>query len=178
MDGEIKGTNLSTPASFNIIMPSIVSLSGYHAIDSEFAILWSAGWTDFSKVQETSITMTDRDTNIARGWEDTFFVSVGAHYQLDPKWRLEGGVYYETSPQDDPTMQYPDVPTGELWKFGTGASYHISNELRMQLYYEFFYGGNPEIEYNLATGTALESQFSGEYSANIHYFGVLMNYEF
>lgn len=178
MDGKLESNQRSTDASFNIIMPSIALISGYHSIYSELALLWSIGWSDFSKVQETTVTLTNIDAAIAREWEDTYSVSVGAHYQIQPKLRLEGGVYYETSPQDEPTIQYPDVPTGEIWKFATGATYDLTSKWRMQMYYEFLYGGHPKIEYTTFDDTIFESQLSGEYSANVHFFGVMMNYRF
>ncbi|WP_394246980.1 OmpP1/FadL family transporter [Vibrio profundi] len=178
MDGKLESTESSTDASFNFIMPAMALISGYHNVYSDLALLWSVGWSDFSKVQETKISLTNAESAIAREWEDTYSVSVGAHYQIQPKLRLEGGVYYETSPQDDPKFQYPDVPTGEIWKFGTGATYDLTSEWRMQMYYEFLYGGHPEIEYTAFDGGLLESQLSGEYSANVHFFGVMMNYRF
>ncbi|MCZ8488218.1 hypothetical protein O9992_15430 [Vibrio lentus] len=35
---------------------------------------------------------------------------MGTHYQINEQWRLETGVSYETSPQDDPTKVYMDLP--------------------------------------------------------------------
>ncbi len=178
MDGELKTRSNKVDSSVNIIMPATALLSGYHSLNEKVAAMWSLGWTDFSKISDTSISLTNREADIARNWEDTFSASVGMHYQLTEQWRLEGGVYYETSPQDDPRYQYPDVPTGEIWKFGTGASYDINKQWRMQMYYEYYYGGTPSIEYTLFEGSPAESTLRGNYDADIHFFGVLFNYQF
>lgn len=176
MDGALEGEQISSPASFNIVMPSIASLSGYHEITPKIATLWSLGWSDLSKVQQTTITFPESTTTIDRQWQDTYSISVGAHYKLAKDWRLESGITYETSPQDDPTLQFPDVPTGDTWKLGVGASYDVTKNFRMQFYYEYFYGGNADIEYEL--DGLLSGKLQGEYDAEIHYFGVLMNYQF
>jgi len=173
MEGDIAGNNRVTPASFNIVMPNIASLSGYHKINPKFTMLWSLGWSDFSKVQQTTITLTDRSAGINREWQDTYSFSLGSHYQLNTAWRLEGGFNYETSPQDNPNIQYPDIPTGEIWKFATGASYNMNEDWRMQLYYEYLYGGQPETAYSLG-----ESRLNGDYDIGLHYFGILLNYQF
>ncbi|MGF1770952.1 outer membrane protein transport protein [Vibrio wakamikoensis] len=175
MDGDFKGDNLLKPASFNIVMPNIISISGYHALSTKTAALWSASWSDFSKIKETTITLPNTSAAINRQWEDTYSLSLGMHYNLESQWRLETGVTYESSPQDDPTLQAPDVPTGEVWKFGVGTSKDITTDLRMQLYYEYYYGGSSDIIYSL-DGPA-NSQLKGEYDAAIHYLGVLFNYK-
>ncbi|WP_194436375.1 OmpP1/FadL family transporter [Vibrio fluminensis] len=176
MEGNISVRSNKINSSVNIVMPATAFVSGYHTMNEKTALLWSLGWTDFSEIENTAISLTDRQggINIARDWQDTFSASLGMHYQVTSDWRLESGLYYETSPQDDPQFQYPDVPTGEIWKLGMGASYNLSSQWRMQLYYEYYYGGTPEIEYstdNLGT-------LHGEYDADIHFFGVLMNYSF
>ncbi|MPW28932.1 hypothetical protein F9L16_07950 [Agarivorans sp. B2Z047] len=178
MDGDISSDNRSSSSSINIIMPAVAIVSGYHQLESKPALLWSLGWSDFSKVSETAISLANREAGIAREWQDTFSASVGMHYPLNQQWRLESGVYYETSPQDDPSLQYPDVPTGELWKLGLGASYKINQNWRMQMYYEYYYGGTPSIDYTLFEGSAAESSLKGDYEAAVHFFGVLFNYQF
>lgn len=176
LSGDISTKNFSPDASFNIVMPSIAIMSGYHQVAPKWTILWSAGWTDFSKVQTTDITLTNTTASIDREWEDTWLFSLGAHYQLTPDWRLEGGVYYETSPQDDPTKQYPDVPTGEIWKYALGATYELNAEWRMQMYYEYLDAGTPSIEYTTDVGPG--GTLRGDYDIGIHYFGVLFNKTF
>jgi long-chain fatty acid transport protein len=178
MDGDISTSNNDSTSSVNIIMPATAIISGYHQLNSKPALLWSLGWSDFSEVSETAIALPNREAGIAREWQDTFSASVGMHYPLNQQWRLESGVYYETSPQDDPSLQYPDVPTGELWKLGLGASYEINPNWRMQMYYEYYYGGTPSIDYTLFEGSAAESTLKGDYEAAVHFFGVLFNYQF
>jgi long-chain fatty acid transport protein len=120
MEGDFKGNKRYTSASFNIVMPNIISISGYHALSPKTAALWSASWSDFSKIKETTITMPDNTAAINRQWEDTYSLSLGMHYNLDSQWRLETGITYESSPQDDPTIQSPDIPVGDVWKLGVG----------------------------------------------------------
>ncbi|OLQ92941.1 hypothetical protein BIY22_00115 [Vibrio panuliri] len=176
MDGDISISGANLGSSVNIVMPATAYVSGYHTVSDKTALLWSLGWTDFSKIASTAITLTDRQgqLDIQRQWEDTFSASLGLHYQVNPDWRLESGFYYETSPQDDPKFQYPDVPTGEIWKLGMGTSYNLSSQWRMQLYYEYYYGGTPEIEYSADKLGTLH----GEYDANVHFFGLLVNYSY
>ncbi|WP_192022186.1 OmpP1/FadL family transporter [Shewanella sp. WPAGA9] len=178
LDGEVTALGASNDSSINVVMPAMALLSGHHQLTADTAMMWSLGWTDFSKIAETPVTLTNASGGIARDWKDTVSASVGVHYQLNSKWRLESGVYYETSPQDDPTYQYPDVPTGEIWKLGMGASYELNSQWRLQMYYEYLYAGQSSIEYTLLEGSPLESTLQGDYDIDLHFFGLLMNYRF
>lgn len=173
MDGNLTIAHQGLDSSVGIIMPANASLSGYHNVTDKAALLWSLGWTQFSSVETTNIALDQRVIEIQRQWDDTVTASLGGYYRLNEKWRLEGGVSYESSPQDDPTMQYPDVPTGELWKYAIGATYDINQSWRMNIYYEYLDVGTPSIEFQLANST-----LRGDYSAAIHFFGVMTNYRF
>ncbi|MEZ9139733.1 MULTISPECIES: OmpP1/FadL family transporter [unclassified Shewanella] len=173
MDGNLTISNQGLDSSVGIIMPATASLSGYHNVTDKTALLWSLGWTQFSSVATTDIELDSRIVEIQRQWDDTVTASVGGYYQLNDKWRLEGGISYESSPQDDPRMQYPDVPTGELWKYAIGATYDLNQNWRMNFYYEYLDVGTPSIEFQLANST-----LRGDYSANIHFFGLMTNYRF
>lgn len=178
MEGDISGNHQGVDSTVTIVMPATAIMSGHHQLNNQTAWMWSVGWTDFSKIASTPIILTNANAAIAREWEDTYSASVGFHYQLTNQWRLESGLYYEISPQDDPTLQYPDVPTGAIWKLGLGATYDINAQWRVQMYYEYYDGGTPSIEYSMLQDTPFESTLNGEYDAAIHFFGVLANYQF
>ncbi|WP_028775293.1 OmpP1/FadL family transporter [Shewanella waksmanii] len=173
MEGDLTLSNQRVDSSVGIIMPANATMSGFHQLTDKASLLWSLGWMQFSSVETTNVTLDSGVFDIQRQWEDTVTASIGGYYQLNEQWRLEGGVSYETSPQDDPTMQYPDVPTGELWKYAVGATYEMSHHWRFNVYYEYLDVGQPSIEYALA-----DSTLRGEYNANIHFFGVMTNYRF
>ncbi|WP_207234078.1 OmpP1/FadL family transporter [Shewanella maritima] len=141
MEGDLSATELATNSRIDIVMPASLLVSGVHKVSSKMSLLWSAGWTEFSQIEATPIVLNNISLGIDRQWQDTYSASIGVHYQLTDDWRLESGVYYETSPQDDPQLQFPDVPTGEIWKLGLGATYDISEQWRMQMYYEYFNAG-------------------------------------
>lgn len=173
MNGDLTVASQDRNSSVGIILPASATMSGYHHVTDKTALLWSLGWTNFHSIPTTDVELDSLTAEIQRQWDNTVTVGLGAHYQLNDEWRVEGGISYESSPQDDPKMQYPDVPTGELWKYAIGATYDINENWRMNLYYEYLDAGTPSIEYELANST-----LTGDYDVAVHFFGVMTNYRF
>ncbi|MCZ8486052.1 hypothetical protein O9993_12410 [Vibrio lentus] len=50
---------------------------------------------------------------------------------------------YETSPQDDPTKVYMDIPISDIWRYGVGATYRVNDNWQVRGYYDYIDLGTP-----------------------------------
>ncbi|MBE7215927.1 outer membrane protein transport protein [Shewanella benthica] len=167
-------------ASLGLVAPAIIKMSGYHALNDKFALLWSLDWQDWSKNQSSVLILdeTGHQANIDRNWQDTYSASLGMHYQVSPQWRLEFGVGYESSPlsdsADNTPNQYPDLPVDEIIRVGTGATYQATENFSINFFVEYLDLGTPEIHYEGLANSALVGQYNND--AGIA--GITMNWQF
>ena len=154
----------------NIINPAQFELSGLHQLSEPLSLVWSVRFEEWSENEETRIDINGSNVGqIPRGFDNVWTAALGAHYQLTPDWRLEGGVGYASSPLDDPTLQSADLPVDEQYRYSLGATYNWNERVSLNGYYSYVDYGEPEID-----GTLMQGQFN---NAN-QFFGVMMNMSF
>lgn len=154
----------------DIDVPAIVDASVRYGVTSDLNLLASIQfhqWSDWDR----SVFEFNSGQNlvIERDWDDVWHFAVGADYRLNSNWRLKAGVSYETSPQNDASLQWVDLPVGDQWRYSVGASTHWDG-FDIDLYYEYADLGTVRSEKR-----ALEGQLggvNGQFDGRIHFFGV------
>ncbi len=99
--------------------------------------------------------------------DDVWHFAVGTDYRLNDAWRLKAGVSYETSPLDDPSKQWVDLPVGEQWRYSVGASTQW-DEYTFDMFYEYADLGSTEIDNAL--------NMKGQFDGRIHFVGVSVTF--
>lgn len=170
---------LDGDAGLDFIMPAHVQLSGVHGVAPKWDILWSATWYDLSTWTDLTLDLSSIGsvTVQQRDFDDVWNFAVGTHYQLNEQWRLETGISYETSPQDDPAKQYMDLPVGEAKRIGVGATYQLNEQWQIKGYYDYIDLGSPDINYSLNQNGTL-TVVKGSYDNSAHFFGLQANFKF
>ncbi|KAA8677643.1 OmpP1/FadL family transporter [Vibrio gigantis] len=159
--------------STDIALPEIVDLSASYALNSQLDLLASV---QFHRWSEWDTTVLDfgiagspvSGVPIERDWDDVWKFAVGADYQLNSDWRLKAGFSYETSPQDDPSMQWVDLPVGEQYRYSVGASTYW-DDILIDVFYEYADLGSVEMDRDGPTGRNL---LNGSFDGRIHFIGV------
>ncbi|UWZ99831.1 OmpP1/FadL family transporter [Vibrio splendidus] len=152
--------------STDLIFPTIVDLSGSYNLNPQLALLGSVQWHKWSDYPETPLYANGSDSApvaVDRDWDDVWKFAIGTDYQLNAKWALKAGFSYETSPQDDPTKQWVDLPVGEQYRYSVGASTHW-NDVRIDMFYEFADLGTVDIE-------RTNVDVTGSFDGHIHFIG-------
>ncbi|MFT7682422.1 MAG: long-subunit fatty acid transport protein [Moritella dasanensis] len=161
------------PSSFTVstelLAPAIIDLSGSYDVNGQLTLLSSVQfhqWSDFSgtPVYNDTLAANGKDLEIDRDWDDVWKFAVGADYQLNAEWALKAGFSYETSPQDDPTKQWVDLPVGEQYRYSVGATTYW-NDTRIDMFYEYADLGSVDIDRSKAN-------VSGTFDGKIHFIGV------
>ncbi|CAH6989070.1 Long-chain fatty acid transport protein [Vibrio chagasii] len=155
---------LLSSLSTDIALPEIVDVSASYALNSQLDLLASV---QLHRWSEWDTTVLDFGTQlggipIERDWADVWKFAVGADYQLNSDWRLKAGFSYETSPQDDPTMQYVDLPVGEQYRYSVGASTYW-DDILIDVFYEYADLGSVDMD---------RFMVDGSFDGRIHFVGV------
>ncbi|MDN2481192.1 OmpP1/FadL family transporter [Vibrio agarivorans] len=152
--------------STDLIFPTIVDLSGSYDLNPQLTLLGSVQWHKWSDYPATPLYVNGSDTapvSVDRDWDDVWKFAIGTDYQLNATWALKAGFSYETSPQDDPTKQWVDLPVGEQYRYSIGASNQLDN-IRIDMFYEFADLGTVHVERSNVDVT-------GSFDGYIHFIG-------
>ncbi|MEZ9397511.1 OmpP1/FadL family transporter [Vibrio splendidus] len=166
-NNEVKGPRnigLLSSLSTDIAVPEIIDVSASYALNQQLDLLASI---QLHRWSEWDTTVLDFGTQIGglqieRDWDDVWKFAVGADYQLNSDWRLKAGFSYETSPQDDPTMQYVDLPVGEQYRYSVGASTYW-DDILIDVFYEYADLGSVDMD---------RFMVDGSFDGRIHFIGV------
>ena len=179
------GTRVSGPTDFDVIsslrtditVPAIADISASYAINPQLDLLASVQWHQWSEwdntVMEFDVGPTTVPAVIDRDWDDVWKFAVGADYQLNSQWRLKAGFSYETSPQDDATKQWVDVPVGEQYRYSVGAATKW-NDVTIDMFYE--YADLGEVDIDRSFERVLLNDINGTFDSRIHFLGVSFTY--
>jgi long-chain fatty acid transport protein len=147
-----RNNNLS---SNPIELPDVVTLSGYHDLNENFALLGSVvytGWSSFKTIQLNNVAAPSFDgggnitsviVNSAspQNYKDVWRVAVGANYHLNTMWMLRVGGGYDQSPLNN---VYRDVrlPDADRWALSVGTHYQARPNLGIDVGYTHLFGAN------------------------------------
>ncbi|MDN3614647.1 OmpP1/FadL family transporter [Vibrio gallaecicus] len=160
-----------------LVVPAIIDLSVSYDLNTDLTLLSSVQfhqWSEFSDTPVYNDTLNSQPNlpqSIDRDWDDVWKFSVGADYQVNSDWALKAGFSYETSPQDDPTKQWVDLPVGEQYRYSMGASTHWGTT-RIDIFYEYADFGTMEIDRTEKAYTQIYGNFEG----SIHFIGINATY--
>ncbi|CAH0526155.1 OmpP1/FadL family transporter [Vibrio hippocampi] len=171
--GEQSDGDLNLDVGLKFTMPQHLQMSGVHQVDRRWDMLWSVTWYDFSTWKDLTIDVNGNPIKIVdRNFDDIWTFAIGTHFQLNKQWRLESGVSYETSPQDDAQHQYIDLPVGSTRRLGLGFTYTVNPQWTLRGYYDYIDLDTPKIDYQGLVN------ISGQYDNSAHYVGLQVNYSF
>jgi len=159
-------------------MPQALMLSAYHELTDRLALMGNLGWQDWSEFGKVGVAVTSEDTSsltIDRNYKDTWHVAAGAQYRVAQPWLLTAGVAYDSSMVDDKDRT-PDLPLGEMWRFGLGARYDWSQKLALGVGYTFLWSGDLDMDVNRGF---LAGKVSGTYeNSSMHFINLFLNWKF
>ncbi len=147
-----------------VVVPDIADFSASYAATQDLNVLTSIQFHRWSHLDNTAMDfglIDQHELSISREWNDVWHFAIGADYRLNADWRLKAGFSYETSPQDDPSKQWVDLPVGEQYRYSVGLS-TMWNETGVDMFYQYTDLGNVDIN---------RLQLDGRFDGRIHYLG-------
>jgi len=168
---------LNRNLDLGMTVPQHVILSGYHELSNAWAVMGDFGWENWSKFGEVDVAITGGQLNpsltTTSNYDDTYHVGVGSQYRLNPEWLLNGGFAYDSSMVSAANRSLA-LPSGATYKFGMGANWLKSPNVKLGFSYELSYIGNMAVSQNRGP---LAGQVSGEFkNTMMHFFAFTFNW--
>ena len=140
-------------------LPEIVTLSLRQAVSSNFTVLGTVEWTNWSRAEKLDVICTDgpnpvfcpggagqRVTSLALGWHDGWFFSLGAEYQMNHHLTLRAGGAYELSPIQNATERTLRVPDADRIWGSVGATYKLNDKMAFDFAYSHIFVDSAPID--------------------------------
>jgi long-chain fatty acid transport protein len=152
--------NTEPSVSTELIMPqNIISSIKFH-VNPKLSVLGEAGWSNWSTLNNPTVTIDGFSLVSHIAWHDTFRVGLGWQYQLSPLMLWQAGVSYDSSPTNS-RNRLPDLPMDRQIRAGTGLILSIYKIVQLAFSYEFIDFGKAPIESITRIGT-----LAGYYNRN------------
>jgi long-chain fatty acid transport protein len=144
-----------------------VRFSAYWDATEKIALLFNAGWEDWSAADNVSLNVGAGGTVVPLGFNDTWRVAVGMHYQLNPEWQLRTGYSYDSSALRNKD-RITALPIDEQHRVGFGAVHRASESTQLGLIFQWLH---------LGSGKVRTANVRGSYGPNdIFFFGATINW--
>jgi long-chain fatty acid transport protein len=168
LDGKIKIPTGASPAlELELPLAQAVRTSIYWDATDEIALVMSSGWEDWSVAKSLPVSTTAGSGGIPLKFRDTWYLGVGAYYQLNDEWTLQTGFRYDSSALKDKNRTTA-LPIDRLWTLGVGGLYDYSEKLKIGLAFSWTSLGNAPVN---------NTSVKGKYSRNdLFLFNVTLNW--
>jgi len=137
-------------ASLDVHLPDSLSLSAYHGLNSQWAVMADVTWTQWSKLNSLEVEFENGSLSVTPlNWEDTTRVAVGTEYTRNQKWIFRGGLAFDPTPVPNSTLRTPRVPDNDRTWLTFGATYKYNPDISFDFGYAHLFVDDPKL-----TGTA------------------------
>lgn len=164
---------LTTPANLN--------LGVYHQLSDRLALMANAEWTEWSHFDELVVEFEDgSESRTTENWDNTWALSVGASYALNPQWLLRAGLGIDETPVPSAEYRTPRVPDADRTWTSLGATWMPLPALGITAGYLHVFGEDVEIDQD-ATPTnenASRGSLTGDYEVAADVFALSVDYHF
>ena len=116
------------PISAQVRAPQQIMLSLVHDLNREWSVMGDLGWQDWSQFGSPQITVAGQTQDKSNRLKDSWHTALGVQYRPTDQWRLNAGVAFDSSIYKSQSDVALTLPTGDEWRFATGAQYQITPE--------------------------------------------------
>ncbi len=176
-----KNLNLSSlegQATFSIATPSMLQFGVKHMLNDNLELYGSANLTGWHAFKDTVITFSNRfpTSTVDNNWDDSWYVAVGAGYQLSQTLKVRAGVAYDWSPTPAPAVS-PRAPNNDRMYAGLGLTYQHDANWKFDAGY--MYLRFRQVHVNLEGGNnAPRGTLSGDMDLYANVFMFQLNHKF
>jgi len=186
--GPITAINGKQGAKLDLTLPDSLSLSAYHAYNSQWALMADVTTTFWSRISSLDIKLEDGSQSVAVwNYEDTIRVAIGAEYRHSPNLTLRTGVALDQTPVPDDSLRSPRIPDNDRIWLSFGATYQYSPQLKFDFGYAHLFVDDPKLNavsdnhdptLGFPAGSTGFHTVTGSYDASVDIFGVAANWKF
>lgn len=178
-----------------ITMPDVVTISGFHQYDDEWAFTGGITWTKWDYVKELRFSYADsthrggenyegndndvrrRDLVVPFAWENTFRLGFGTVYTGFDRFTLYGGMAFDQSPVPDAARRSPRGPDSDRLIMSVGASTKLFNRVGVDVGYSHTHFLSSDIN-SVENPAGTYHRMDGSYKGSLNVLSVQASYQF
>lgn len=164
---------LASPRQLNLGMtvPQSAMLGVYHSLNDKWAVMGDFGWQNWKEFGYVQAGVESGGaTTLNLKYQDTWHGALGAQYRASEKWLFSGGVAFDSSAVDSENRTVT-LPMGQMWRFGLGAQYQLSQSVNVGAACAYGWGGDMSVDQG--TDASLRGRVSGQYNDTWYTFATL-----
>ncbi|MGL6418682.1 OmpP1/FadL family transporter [Aeromonas allosaccharophila] len=164
----------------DMMIPQTVTLSGYHQLNDQWALLASVNWQQWSRFGDIDVNSAPYSTTVDMHYKDTWHLSLGTQFDVTPTLRLSSGIAYDSSAVSDADRTV-NLPMGEGWRWGLGASYQLSPATKLEASYTLAWLGDMAVHHDELSysGKIIRPEISGTYNNSyLNFFNIGVQHQF
>jgi long-chain fatty acid transport protein len=161
-------TVLASPATADVTLPDMFSLSLMHALNDKIDLLADVTFTRWSEIDRVNVVAPSGATldTLVLDFDDTVRYSLGINYRCSDRFTGKLGIAFDESPVDDQnrTVRLPD--NDRKW-IAAGGSYKVGQAGKLDFGYAYLFTSDGSIDQT--RGSQLNfGRVAGTYEASIH----------
>jgi long-chain fatty acid transport protein len=150
-------------------LPAMVQLGITQDITDDLRIMAEGRWINWSVFDSIDVdTSAGFGFQAVENYEDAFFVSLGAEYDINEQFTIRGGLAWDETPTTD-AFRSPRVPDEDRLWITIGASYAMNESMSLDAGYAYLHALNDPVvtlKNGPAAGTIVD------YDAGAHIFSI------
>ena len=149
LDGSFTHPLFTRGIKANLNLPEVVTVGLKQRVTQDLNILAGFEWSNWSRVRNAAITYSapipaGTPTSLPFFYKDSWMVSLGAEYRVNPNLLLRTGVGYEKSPTSDGVRNVRIPDNDRIWA-SVGMSYQWNNQLSFDASYTHIFVKDPKV---------------------------------
>jgi len=148
-----------------LYMPQAINVSLFHQVNSDWALLGSLGWEDWSRFGKVEVGFDNlgRVTTEDLHAKDSYHVGIATQYQYDPELMLTAGFSYDSEMFSDKNRPIA-LPMGDMYRYGVGFEKSVEKD--------FTFGGGLDLVWEgdvpVKDSSGAAGELNGEYT-NVYF---------
>lgn len=157
-------------AKARVDFPATLSLSAYHPINPQWAIMADITRTYWSDLPELRIDFDSAqpDSVVTLNLKDVNRYSIGANYRPGGAWTYRFGVALDNSPTPDEAARTPRLPDQDRTWLAVGADYKKSNDMSLGIAFVHIKIDDAKVTKTAAGENALRGSLTASYEADVN----------
>jgi long-chain fatty acid transport protein len=170
------GVLVPTNVKADVTLPESASLSLYHELDSNWALLADATWTRWNRFEELRIDFASNqpDSVTIENWDNSMRYSLGLNYRYNSDWLLRAGIAFDEEAIPDDQHRTPRIPGNDRTWLAFGANYRYSPAITFDVGYAHLFVDDPGSNHTDLSGFNL----TGAYDASVDILSAQVNWTF
>jgi len=171
-----------TKAEASVDLPATASISAFHQLNSEWAVMADYTWTGWSSIPELRFDFANSvpDGVTTFDWKDTDRLSLGATFRpASAGWTYRFGVAYDESPIRDAASRSARLPDNDRVWLAIGAGFEPKKDLKIDIGYAHLFIDDPEIaKTGLEPEDVTRGALNGSYDSSVDILSIEARYVF